>query len=86
MAKIKVKLNSAEVVRLLQGQGRYSGVRSMLESRMGRVESQIEPAHLFTSIHGPRVVVQVISDKPGALAREARTGDLARAFDAAGGA
>ena len=82
MAKrVKVKLNSRGVVELLTS----AGVQGELERRMRRVEAQAEPAHLFTSVHKDRVVVQVISDKPGALAREANTGDLARAFGAAGG-
>lgn len=81
MAKTRVKLNSAGVIELLQSKG----VGDELERRMSRVAAAAGEAHIVRQIHGPRVVVQVHSDKPNSFYREANTGVLARAFGAAGG-
>ena len=82
MAKTRVKLNSAGVIALLND----PGVVGELERRMDRVAAAYGPAHLVTVRHGVRTVVQVHSDKPNSFYREANSGDLARAFGAAGGA
>ncbi len=79
---VKVKLNSRGMVALLQS----TGVGDELESRMRRVSAAYGPSDIVRAIHGDRVVVQVWSDKPRAFFREANSGDLARAFGAAGGA
>ena len=81
MAKTRVKLNSAGIIALLND----SGVVGMMEDRMGRVSAAYGPAHVVTVRHGDRTVVQVWSDKPRSFYREANSGDLARAFGAAGG-
>ena len=81
MAKTRVKLNPAGIIELLQSKG----VGDELERRMSRVSAAAGEAHIVREIHGPRVVVQVHSDKPRSFYREANSGDLARAFGAAGG-
>lgn len=82
MAKAKVRLKSAGVIALLND----PGVVAELERRMSRVSAAYGPSHIETHRHGDRTVVQVHSDKKDSFFREAHSGDLARAFDSAGGA
>lgn len=93
MARAKVRLNSAGMKALLND----PGVRADLTRRMGPVLSQaISSAPVGAtgehkdSIHmeqatTDRAVVRVVADSDHSLAVEARTGNLARALDAAGG-
>ncbi len=77
MAKPKVKLKSAGVVALLND----PGVVAYLSARLGPVASSYGgPSHVETPRHGDRTVAQLHSDKPNSFYREAKTGDLARAF------
>ena len=81
MARTKVRLKSAGVIALLND----PGVVAELERRMARVAAAYGPAHVETHRHGDRTVAQVWSDKPRSFYREANSGDLARAFNAASG-
>lgn len=93
MARPRVRLDRIGVKALLND----AGVRSELAHRMYPVEAAakasapIESGAYRASIHiehhtTDRAVVRVVADVAYALAVEARTGNLARALDAAGGA
>lgn len=96
MPKHVVKLNHAEIGKLLRAEGRYRGVRDELTRRMERVEAKakadapVETGAYRDSIHieqdtTDRAVVRVVADVPHAHLVEANTGNLSRALDAAGG-
>lgn len=89
----KVKLNRAGMRALLND----DGVRAELTRRMGPVEAAakasaaVESGAHRDSIHieqatTDRAVVRVVADSDHSLVVEAKTGNLARALDAAGGA
>lgn len=93
MAKrVRVKLNSPGVKALLNDKG----VAEFLRSRAERVESAAEAsapvdtgtyrAAIHTEeVRTDRVTVRVVADADHALLVESRTGNLAKALDAAGG-
>lgn len=92
MAKVRVKLNSAGVVALLND----PGVRRHLETLAARVASAarssapVESGGYRNSIESgtvttDRAVGRVTATAGYALLIETRTGNLARALDAAGG-
>lgn len=93
MARPRVRLDRGGVKALLND----AGVRADLTRRMAAVESAakasapVESGAYRDSIHieqatTGRAVVRVVADVPYALLLEARTGNLARALDSAGGA
>lgn len=95
MAKVRVVLNDAGIRELLNS----AGVRAELTRRMGPVLAtaisnapvgKVDGGTYRDSIHMEqattgRAVVRVVSDSDHALVVESRTGNLARALDAAGG-
>lgn len=93
MAGVKVKLNHGGMAALL----RDPGVRAELTRRMERSEqaakesAPVESGEYRDSIHieqdtTDRAAVRLVADSDHALVVEAKTGNLARALDAAGGA
>ena len=93
MARTKVKLNHAGMKALLNA----PGVRDELTNRMGRVlakaeaDAPVETGAYRASLHieqatTDRAAVRVVADVDYALGVESKTGNLARALDAAGGA
>lgn len=93
MARPKVRLNHSGVADLLKD----SGVRAELTRRMERVKQEavssapVASGDYRDSIHieqdtTDRAAVRVVAGTDHALVVEARTGTLARALDAAGGA
>lgn len=93
MAGVKVKLNSAGIRALLNS----SGVRADLTRRAERVleaaraSAPVDTGEYRDNLHiledsTDRAVVRVGSTVPHGLVVEAKTGNLARALDAAGGA
>lgn len=93
MGKAKVELNSAGVRALLND----GGVRAELARRADAVEAAaLASAPVVTGAYREsiqrvsattdRAVERVVADAPHALGVEARTGNLARAMNAAGGA
>lgn len=93
MAKARVTLIRGGVRELLNDEG----VRAELTRRMGRVlaaavgAAPVKTGAYRASIHleqatTSRAVVRVATDSDHALLVESRTGNLARALDAAGGA
>jgi hypothetical protein len=61
------------------------GVIAHLQQRMGAVQAVFQRESTVTTEVYPsgRAIVKVVDDSDGALYREASTGDLARALDAA---
>lgn len=93
MARTRVTLNRGGVRALLND----PGVRAELARHADAVESRaeagapVQDGEYRASIHREsattdRAVERVVADAPHALAVEARTGNLARALGAAGGA
>lgn len=92
MARPKVKLNSGGVRGLLND----AGVRAELRRRMGPVlaaaqaNAPVESGAYRASLRiedatTDRAVVRVVADVDHAIVVEAKTGNLARAIDSAGG-
>lgn len=93
MARPKVKLNHSGVRAVLND----SGVRAELTRRAERVlaaakeSAPVESGEYRDNLHieqatTDRASVRVVSDTDHSLVVEAKTGNLARALDAAGGA
>lgn len=95
--RMDLEIDYAEMGRILRAEGEYSGVRAELTRRMQPVLAaakasapSVTGAHK-ASIHlvqatTDRAVVRVVADSDHSLAVEAKTGNLARALAAAGGA
>jgi hypothetical protein len=79
----RVRLIRAGVKQLLHD----PGVIAHLQQRMGAVQVAYPRESTVTTEVYPsgRAIVKVVDESEGALYREASTGDLARALDAAGG-
>ncbi len=90
MARPRVKLNSAGIRAIL---GDPSGhLRGLAERVLAAAQANapVESGEYRASLHveqvtTDRAVARVVANAPHALAVEARTGNLARALDAAGG-
>lgn len=96
MATPRPRLNSAEIQKMLNAEGRYSGVRDDLTDRMERALSYAESnAPVLTGNFRAglklrqdttdRAVVRLVGTAPHTHLVETRTGLLARALDEAGG-
>lgn len=92
MARVKIKMNSSGMASLLNS----AEVRRDLTARMERVEASaqmnapFESGDYSRSIHivqdtTDRVAVRLVTDVDYGLVIEARTGNLSKALDAAGG-
>lgn len=92
MASMRFKLNSGGMKSLLNS----GGVRAHLTSLMGGAESAakgsapVASGEYRDSIHivqdtTDRVAVRLVASAPHAMVVESKTGNLARALDAAGG-
>lgn len=91
----KVKINHAEMTRLLRGEGSYSGIRKMLEEKGEKVASAasasapVESGDYKASIraeldvHPSRAAVHVGAHVDYGMEVEARHGTLARSLGAA---
>jgi hypothetical protein len=93
MAKTRVELNSPGVRALLNDDGVRADLTRRMESVLGAAVSgaPVESGAYRDSIHieqatTDRAVVRVAAGTDHALTVEARTGNLSRALDAAGGA
>lgn len=87
----KVKLNSAEFRRILRSPGAFAALLPMGERVLAKAKADAEVAtgEYRESLHleqviTDRAVVRVVSKTDHSIAVEARTGNLARALDAAG--
>lgn len=77
MAKTKVKLDSLGIQRLLNS----SEVRDELESVGSGIAASAGPEYVTEQWYERKVAVVNVKDPtPGALSREAKTGNLARAI------
>ena len=93
MVGARTKLNSSEIQKMLNGEGRYSGVRDDLRDRAERVLSAAQAAAPVdtgayqaslevTEDTTDRAAVRVGASVPYAMVVEADRGVLARALDA----
>lgn len=96
MKTVKVVLNRTEVGRMLRAEGSYATVREMLTRRAEAVLGAAEATAPVASgaykaglgIHQDttdRAAVRVVATADHSFIVESRTGNLARALDAAGG-
>lgn len=96
MATPRIRINRAEKRRMLNAEGRYSGVETMLVQRMQSVLAKAQanaPVKTGAYYDGleirvdrtDRVAVRVAATAPHSHLVEARHGVLARALDEAGG-
>lgn len=84
--KINIKLNPAEVKKLLKGQGPYKGVRTDLEARMNRIAAAAGPGHSAEIDETPnRLRAGIWTSTDEARKAEATNLNLTRAIDAGRG-
>lgn len=93
MARLKVKLNSREIGKLLKSSDVDKGMDPMANRvrDRARATAPVRTGRYRDSIHvetetTDRVKKRIGSDVPYGMVIEARTGNLTRALDAAGGA
>lgn len=92
-ATVKVQVSSPAIRALLQSQAVRDELRRRAEPVLSaaQVSAPVASGRYRDSLHlvddtTDRAVVRVVSDAPHAMVVESRTGNLARALDAAGGA
>jgi hypothetical protein len=89
MAKTKIKLNSSEIRKLLQGKSQYSGVREDLERRARAIAAAAGGSEagfeVGTNVGPNRARASVVTTTAEAMRAEAEDRTLTRAIDAGRG-